>query len=96
MPTRFLITKSFAIALGSGNRDWRKFPNPDVYDIDRHPQGHLGFGAGIGSQMARLVTKVAMRCFLERVPNYQLTVDKLAWNSSSNVRSPASLPFTCG
>jgi len=35
-----------ALAFGSGNRDWRKFPNPDVYDIDRHPQGHLGFGAG--------------------------------------------------
>src|SRR5262249_13126167 len=33
-----------ALAFGSGNRDWRKFPNPDVYDIERRPQGHLGFG----------------------------------------------------
>ena len=31
---------------GSGNRDWRKFRNPDVYDIDRRPQGHLGFRLG--------------------------------------------------
>jgi hypothetical protein len=34
-----------------------------------------------------------MRRFLERVPDYQLTVDRLAWNSSSNFRSPVALPF---
>jgi len=87
------------LAYGSGNRDWRKFPNPDVYDIERRPRGHLGFGAGthfcLGSQMARLVTQVAMKRFLERVPEYHLTVNKMAWNSSSNFRSPAALPFAC-
>jgi len=86
-----------ALAFGSGNRDWRKFPNPDVYDIARRPQGHLGFGAGkhfcLGSQMARLVTAIAMKRFLERVPEYQLEVDEIAWNSSSNFRSPSALPF---
>jgi cytochrome P450 len=85
-----------ALAFGSGNRDWRKFPDPDVYDIDRKPQGHLGFGVGkhfcLGSQMARLVTAVAMRRFLARVPDYHLAADKeLAWNSSSNFRSPVAL-----
>jgi cytochrome P450 len=86
-----------ALAFGSGNRDWRKFPNPDAFDIDRRPHGHLGFGSGkhfcLGSQMARLVTGVAMKRFLERVPDYRLTIDKIAWNSSSNFRSPAALPF---
>jgi cytochrome P450 len=86
-----------ALAFGSGNRDWRKFPDPDVYDIDRRPQGHLGFGAGkhfcLGSGMARLVTAVAMKRFLERVPEYHLTTGCLVWNSSSNFRSPAALPF---
>ena len=89
-----------ALAFGSGNRDERKFPDPDRFDIDRNPQGHLGFGSGkhfcLGSQMARLVTAVAMRRFLERVPDYHLTVEKLAWNSSSNFRSPTALPFACG
>ena len=86
-----------ALAFGSGNRDHRKFPDPDTFDIDRRPQGHLGFGSGkhfcLGSQMARLVTEVAMRRFLERVPEYHLTVDTIAWNSSSNFRSPTALPF---
>jgi cytochrome P450 len=91
------IGDKVALAFGSGNRDGRKFPDPDRYDIDRRPQGHLGFGSGkhfcLGSQMARLVTKVAMQRFLERVPDYHLTEDKLAWNSSSNFRSPVALPF---
>lgn len=89
-----------ALAFGSGNRDERKFPSPDTFDIARRPQGHLGFGSGkhfcLGSQMARLVTEVAMRRFLERIPDYHLTVDRIAWNSSSNFRSPTALPFACG
>lgn len=86
-----------ALAYGAGNRDWRKFPDPDIYDIDRRPTGHLGFGAGkhfcLGSQMARMVTELAMRRFLERVPEFHLTAESLDWISSSNFRSPAALPF---
>ncbi len=85
------------LAFGAGNRDGRKFPDPDTFAIERRPFGHLGFGSGkhfcLGSQMARLVTEVAMRRFLERVPEYHLTVDKIGWNSSSNFRSPTALPF---
>ena len=88
-----------ALAFGSGNRDWRKFRDPDVYDIERRPQGHLGFGAGkhfcLGSQMARLVTQVAMNRFLERIPEYHLAAETIEWNSSSNFRSPVALPFEC-
>jgi cytochrome P450 len=88
-----------ALAFGSGNRDWRKFANPDVYDIERRPQGHLGFGAGkhfcLGNQMARLVTQVAMKRFLEHIPEYHLTASTIEWNSSSNFRSPVALPFRC-
>ncbi len=87
------------LAYGAANRDERKFPSPDVYDIDRKPVGHMGFGGGkhfcMGSQMARFVTDVAMRRFLARVPEFRLTMprDELAWISSSNFRSPAALPF---
>lgn len=87
------------LAYGAANRDPRKFANPDVYDIDRKPTGHLGFGGGkhfcMGSQMARFVTDVAMRRFLARVPEFRLTAprDELVWISSSNFRSPVALPF---
>jgi cytochrome P450 len=32
------IGDKVALAFGSGNRDWRKFRDPDVYDIERRPQ----------------------------------------------------------
>ena len=73
------------------------FPEPDTFDIGRRPLGHLGFGSGklfcLGAQMARFVAEIAMRRFLQRVPDYHLTVDKLSWNSSSNFRNPVALPF---
>ncbi|MCC6947549.1 MAG: cytochrome P450 [Bradyrhizobiaceae bacterium] len=94
---RLRVGDKVALAYGSGNRDPRKFPDPDVYDIDRRPIGHLGFGAGkhfcLGSQMARMVTELAMRRFLERIPEFHLTTGKLEWISSSNFRSPVALPF---
>lgn len=85
------------LCYGSGNRDPRKFPNPDVYDVERRPQGHLGFGGGkhlcLGTAMARLVTETAMREFFARIPEYGLTIGKLNWTSSTTFRSPTSLPF---
>jgi cytochrome P450 len=88
---------SVALAYGSANRDWRKFENPDRYDIDRRPQGHLGFGIGkhfcIGNQFARLITETAMRCFLERIPEFALRERDFPWVPSSNFRSPLILPM---
>jgi len=88
---------SVALLYGAANRDWRKFADPDQFDIDRRPKGHLGFGMGkhfcIGSHFARMVTEVAMNRFLERVPDYELQQDGFEWVSSSNFRSPMTLPF---
>jgi cytochrome P450 len=85
------------LAFGAANRDRRKFKDPDRYDIDRRPQGHLGFGSGkhfcIGSQMARLVTETAMREFLARIAEFHRTTDVVNWNSSSNFRMPVALWF---
>jgi cytochrome P450 len=86
-----------ALAYGSANRDWRKYPNPDLYDIERRPIGHLGFGSGphfcLGNTLARLVTTVAMQEFLQAIPDFCLTSPDLTWIPSSNFRSPVALPF---
>lgn len=89
-----------ALAYGSANRDGRKFPDPDRYNVERRPQGHLGFGGGahfcLGNQLARLVTATAMREFLARIPTFHLTRTDLTWTPSSNFRSPTALPFAAG
>ncbi len=74
---------------GAGNRDERKFPNPDVYDIARKPTQHLGFGTGkhncIGTALARLMVRTAVGTFLDRVPNYSQAEDKLGWIASTTL-----------
>ena len=61
------------LAYGSGNRDERQYPNPDVYDIRRKPRGHLGFGGGVhaclGTAIARLAVKIAFEEFHQVVPD---------------------------
>jgi hypothetical protein len=85
------------LAYGAANRDGRKFPNPDVYDIDRNPRGHLGFGSGkhfcIGSNFARMVAKTAMDRLLARIPEFEVADQNFDWIPSSNFRSPVTLPL---
>jgi cytochrome P450 len=54
--------------LGSANRDERRFPDPDRFDIARNPQGHVGFGFGkhfcLGASLARLEARCAMQALV--------------------------------
>ena len=89
---------SVVLAYGAANRDDRKFPDADRYDIDRKPFGHLGFGAGkhfcIGTSLARLVTETTMNMLLEAVPDFKLANRDFGWMPSSNFRSPMTLPLS--
>jgi cytochrome P450 len=53
--------------LGAANRDPRKWPHPDRYDIDRPTAGHVGFGAGVhmcvGQLLARLEGETLLGTF---------------------------------
>ena len=83
------------LAYGSGNRDERQFPNPDVYDVRRKPRGHLGFGGGVhaclGTAIARLSVKIAFEEFHRVVPDYHRVHAQLPWMPSSTFRSPTRL-----
>lgn len=85
------------LAYGAANRDERKFPNPDDYDVTRKPKGHVGMGGGVhiclGNSIARLAIKTSMEVFLDLIPNFSLAEDddKLEWVASSNFRSPKKL-----
>lgn len=83
------------LAYGAGNRDERRFPKAELYDIDRKPKGHLGFGGGVhaclGTAFARLASRVAFEEFLKRVPEFVRVQDQLPWMPSTTFRSPTRL-----
>jgi cytochrome P450 len=58
------------LLLGSANRDERQFADPDRVDIQRDPNPHLSFGAGIhmclGAGLGRLEAGVVVERLLDR------------------------------
>jgi cytochrome P450 len=64
--------------LGAANHDPAVFANPEVFDIARTPNKHLGFGHGIhyclGAPLARMETRIALKNLLDRNPNLRLAV----------------------
>lgn len=62
---------------GSANRDPRRWPNPDAFDIERQASGHLGFGYGVhqclGQMVARLEGELVLSALVKRVRSINLS-----------------------
>ena len=52
-----------ALLIGAANRDERKYPDPDRYDMFREQRQHVGFGFGVhvclGMHLARMESRIA-------------------------------------
>ena len=63
---------------GAANHDPRFFDDPEVFDIAREPNKHLGFGWGphfcLGASLARMETRITLQALFERNPNLRLAV----------------------
>lgn len=61
---------------GSGNRDEAKFPNGEVFDIDRDPTGHLGLGYGVhtclGMWLARAEARIVYSSVVNLISNIEV------------------------
>jgi cytochrome P450 len=81
---------------GAANRDERKFPDPDRFDIHRTVEQHLAFGYGIhfclGSHLARLEGRIALEEVLRRFPTWEVDWDHAVQAHTSTVRGWESLP----
>lgn len=64
------------VSLAAINHSDTLVPNPDVVQLDREINPHVAFGAGIhrcvGSYLARIELRVAMREWHKRIPEYHL------------------------
>ncbi|GAA1651079.1 cytochrome P450 [Nonomuraea maheshkhaliensis] len=89
------------VALAAANRDPRRFADPDLPDLTRTDNAHLGFGHGphycLGALLARLTGRAALSEVV-RLPGLALAVppERLRWRASLTVRGPVSLPVTFG
>ena len=76
----------------------RKFKDPDRFDIRRHPNPHVAFGAGIhvcpGARLAKIEAEIALERLLSRFPRLELAVPSqdVRWSSQPGTRGLAALP----
>lgn len=85
------------LLLGSANKDPAYFSNPHKFDIKRMPNPHLSFGKGqhscLGSWLARLQGKIAIREFVERFPAMEITSEGVRWFSNFSFRGLEKMPI---
>ena len=85
------------LLLGSANRDERKFPQADRFDVTRNPQDHVAFGYGIhyclGAPLARLEGRIALESLLFDCPSFTCTREPLPQIASIIVRGVQTLPL---
>ncbi len=86
--------------IAAANHDPQHFDNPDVLNISRKHNRHVGFGQGmhycLGAPLARLEGQIAISTLVNRIPHLRLAVapDQLRWRSGFIVRGLEALPVT--
>ncbi|HYB81155.1 MAG TPA: cytochrome P450 [Mycobacterium sp.] len=85
--------------LGAANTDGTDFPNPDEVIWGRKANRHLAFGGGIhrclGSNLARLELRIALRVWHSRIPHYRIKPGA-ELDYGIGVRSVTSFPMILG
>jgi len=82
--------------IASANRDDRRFPDGDRFDIHREPGQLLTFGRGLhfclGAALARLEGRIVLEELLKRFPSWEVDMSRAALSPTSTVRGWDSLP----
>ena len=82
--------------VSAANRDERRWPDADRFDIHRTHGQHLAFGYGIhyclGAALARLEGRVALDEMLNRFPEWDVDLERARIAPTSTVRGFETLP----
>lgn len=82
--------------LAAANRDGRQWPEPDRFDIERRPAGHMAFGSGIhgcvGQVVARLEGELILGGLAKRVRRIELAGQPTR-RLNNTLRALATLPL---
>jgi len=84
------------VLIGAGNRDERRFDDPDRFDVTRNPIDHLAFGRGLhhcaGAGLARLELGALLARLAERVERFEIRDHE--WDINSTVHGLRHLDLT--
>jgi pimeloyl-[acyl-carrier protein] synthase len=95
-----LIKKGDAVmaVMAAGNRDPRRFADPDTLDFGRTDNRHLAFGWAahfcFGAPLARMEGRIAFTALLGRLTNLAVGEGRLEWRENLGLRGLKSLPVT--
>lgn len=82
--------------MAAGNRDPRRFPDPDRLDLARKDNRHLAFGWAahfcFGAPLARLEGQIGFEVLLRHFPKISLESAPLRWRHNLGLRGLISLP----
>jgi cytochrome P450 len=85
------------LLVGAANRDERRHPEPDRFDIHRKDLTHLTFGFGLhfclGASLARMEGRVALDELLNRFPEWDLDYEGMKLAPTSTVRGWEQMPI---
>jgi cytochrome P450 len=88
--------------LAAANFDPQANEHPERLDLERRPNRHVAFGAGIhfclGHQLARMEGKCALQALLQRWPKLQLATEDscVRWRTRAGFRAIEQLPVMNG
>jgi cytochrome P450/ferredoxin-NADP reductase len=84
------------VLYASANRDERKFPDADRFDITRSNRDHVGFGHGVhmclGMHLAKLEMEALLSALIRQVDRIEVGKPTIALNNT--IRAFATLPVT--
>jgi cytochrome P450 len=84
------------VCIGSANRDENRWERSEEFDIFRKRLPHISFAAGehtcLGLHLARMETRVALECLLDRLTDIDLVTDDDPHIFGQPFRSPTALP----